>query len=226
MKACDYLCMPERIDNVIEVNMDKYEYELYKKLEKEMLLSFSEGDIDAVNAAALSNKLMQMANGAVYDENRQVKEIHSRKLDALEDLIEQANGKNVLVFYAYRHDRDRIMRRFSAQEIRDSSDISRWNEGRINIAIAHPASAGHGLNLQSGGNIVIWFGLTWSLELYSQANARLYRQGQKETVVVHHIVTKNTVDSDVMDALKNKKTGQDRLIEAVRARIGGNANDK
>lgn len=226
MKACDYLCMPERIDNVIEVNMDKCEYELYKKLEKEMLLSFSEGDIDAVNAAALSNKLMQMANGAVYDENRQVKEIHSRKLDALEDLIEQANGKNVLVFYAYRHDRDRIMRRFSAQEIRDSSDISRWNEGKINIAIAHPASAGHGLNLQSGGSIVIWFGLTWSLELYSQANARLYRQGQKETVVVHHIVTKNTVDIDVMDALKNKKTGQDRLIEAVRARIGGNANDK
>ncbi|MGE5390884.1 MAG: DEAD/DEAH box helicase [Deltaproteobacteria bacterium] len=221
MKACDYLIMPERIDNIIEVHMSDKEAALYKKLEREMLLPFEDGDIDAVNAAALSNKLLQMANGAVYDENKTVKIIHSRKLDALEDLIEAANGKTVLVFYNYVHDKARIAERFEVRELNTSEDISDWNRGEIEIAIAHPASAGHGLNLQAGGCTVIWFGLTWSLELYQQANARLWRQGQKDTVVIHHIVTSKTIDEQVMAALSRKESGQAALIDAVKARIGG-----
>lgn len=226
MKACDYLEMPERIDNIIEVEMLEDEKNLYNKLENEMILPFSDGDIDAVNAATLSNKLLQMSNGAVYDENRNVKFIHDRKLDALEDLIEATNGKPVLVYYVYKHDKDRIINRFKAKEILTSKDIEKWNNGEIQVAIAHPASTGHGLNLQSGGSTIIWFGLTWSLELYMQANARLWRQGQRETVVIHHIICKDTIDEDVMEALKKKKSGQDELINAVRARIGGTANDK
>ena len=198
--------------------MDKTEL-MYKTLEREMLLPFSDGDIDAVNAAALSNKLLQMVNGAVYDENGDAKNIHSRKLDALEDLIEAANGKPVLVYYGYKHDRDRIMERFPAREIKTECDISDWNAGKIPIGIAHPASCGHGLNLQSGGSTIIWFGLTWSLELYQQANARLYRQGQKNTVVIHHIITKGTVDERVMAALENKDIGQAALMDAVKARV-------
>jgi SNF2 family DNA or RNA helicase len=225
MKACDYLKMPERIDNVVEVQMSEKEQALYKKLENEMLLPFADGDIDAVNAAALSNKLLQMANGAVYDEFKAVKNIHNKKLDALEDLVEAANGKPVLIFYAYKHDKDRIKEKFKVTEIQTSADITKWNKGEISIAIAHPASTGHGLNLQGGGSTVIWFGLTWSLELYQQANARLWRQGQKETVVIHHIVSKGTIDEQVMNALQKKQTGQDALINAVRARIGGGTND-
>lgn len=219
MKACDYLEMPERIDNGVEVEMNEKEKAMYKKLETEMLLPFADGDIDAVNAASLSNKLLQLANGAVYDENGNVKNIHSRKLDALEDLIESANGKPVLVFYNFKHDRDRIAERFKVREISTEKDISDWNSKKIQIAIAHPASCGHGLNLQSGGSTIVWFGLNWSLELYQQANARLYRQGQKETVVIHHIITKGTVDENVMKALKNKDVGQASLMEAVKAKI-------
>ncbi len=219
MKAADYLEMPERVDNIIEVGMNDKETAMYKRLEKEMLLPFADGDIDAVNAASLSNKLLQLANGAVYDENGKVRKIHSRKLDELEDLIEAANGKPVLVYYSYKHDRDRISERFNAREIKDDKDISEWNAGKIQLAIAHPASCGHGLNLQSGGSTIVWFGLTWSLELYQQANARLYRQGQKNTVVVHHIITKGTVDEKVMTALKNKDIGQASLMEAIKARI-------
>lgn len=219
MKAADYLEMPERVDNIVEVCMSDKETAMYKRLEKEMLLPFADGDIDAVNAASLSNKLLQLANGAVYDENGKVREIHSRKLEALEDLIEAANGKPVLVYYIYKHDRDRISERFNAREIKDDKDISEWNAGKIQLAIAHPASCGHGLNLQSGGSTIVWFGLTWSLELYQQANARLYRQGQKNTVVVHHIITKGTVDEKVMTALKNKDIGQASLMEAIKARI-------
>lgn len=219
MKAADYLEMPERVDNIVEVGMSDKETAMYKRLEKEMLLPFADGDIDAVNAASLSNKLLQLANGAVYDENGKVRKIHSRKLDALEDLIEAANGKPVLVYYSYKHDRDRISERFNAREIKDDKDISEWNNGKIQLAIAHPASCGHGLNLQSGGSTIVWFGLTWSLELYQQANARLYRQGQKNTVVVHHIITKGTVDEKVMTALKNKDIGQASLMEAIKARI-------
>lgn len=221
MKACDYLKMPQRIDNMVEVLLSEKEKEFYERLEKEMVLPFTDGDIDAVNAAALTNKLLQMANGAVYDENKAVKVIHERKLEALEDLIEAANGKPLLIFYGYQHDRDRIMKRFNAREIKTSRDISKWNEGEIPIAIAHPASAGHGLNLQTGGSTIIWFSLTWSLELYQQTNARLWRQGQKETVVVHHLIAKGTIDEQVMSALKKKECGQEALISAVRARIGG-----
>ena len=225
MKACDYLHMPERIENMVEVYMDQKEMELYKKLEREMLLPFEDGDIDAVNAAALSNKLLQMANGAVYDEFRGVKQIHTKKLDTLEDLIEAANGKPVLVFYSYIHDKDRISEHFKVTELKNSNDITKWNNGEIKIAIAHPASAGHGLNLQAGGSTVIWFGMTWSLELYQQANARLWRQGQKDTVVIHHIICKGTMDEQVMVALAKKETGQTALIDAVRARIGGGKDD-
>lgn len=225
MKACDYLHMPDRIENIVEVSMDQKEMALYKQLEREMLLPFEDGDIDAVNAAALSNKLLQMANGAVYDEFREVKQIHTKKLDALEDLIEAANSKPVLVFYSYIHDKDRISKRFETTELKTSDDITRWNNGEIQIAIAHPASTGHGLNLQAGGSTVIWFGMTWSLELYQQANARLWRQGQKDTVVIHHIICKGTMDEQVMIALAKKEVGQRALIDAVRARIGGGKDD-
>ena len=221
MKAADYIEMPERIDNIYEVEMNDKEMKLYRKLEKEMFLPFADGDIDALNAASLSNKLLQLANGAVYDENQNVKKIHNRKLEALEDLIEASNGKSVLVYYGYKHDKDRIAEKFNIREIRTERDICDWNNGKIQIALAHPASCGHGLNLQRGGSTIIWFGLTWSLELYQQANARLYRQGQNNTVVVHHIVTKGTVDEDVMTALNDKDMGQASLMEAIKARMEG-----
>ena len=221
MKACDYLDMPERIDNIVHVKMSEDEKKLYKKLEKDMLLPLADGEIDAVNAAALSNKLLQMANGAVYDELKETKIIHDRKLEALEDLIEAANGKPILIFYAYKHDKERIVKKFKVTEISTSKEISKWNERKIQIAIAHPASTGHGLNLQAGGSTIIWFGLTWSLELYQQANARLWRQGQKDTVIIHHIVSKGTIDEEVMSALQRKQCGQENLINAVKARIGG-----
>jgi len=220
MKAIDYLDMPECIYNTVELQLSENEKSQYQQLERDMILPFAEGDIDAVNAAVLSNKLLQLSNGAVYDENRKVLHIHDRKLDALEDLIEAANGKPVLIFYAYQHDRDRIVERFHARVIDTSADIKVWNEGKIPIAIVHPASAGHGLNLQFGGSTAIWFGLTWSLELYNQANARLWRQGQKNTVVIYHLVTKGTVDEDVLTALERKDMTQEALIEAVKARIG------
>ena len=226
MKACDYIKMPKRIDNVVEVALSEVEKKLYNQLEHEMLLPFADGDIDAVNAAVLSNKLLQMANGAVYDENKSVKLIHSRKLDALEDLIEAANGKPVLVFYQYQHDKARIQQRFQVTELQTSADISRWNAGLVAIAIAHPAAVGHGLNLQVGGSTAIWFGLTWSLELYQQANARLWRQGQEDTVVVHHIVTRDTIDESVMVALAKKETGQAALLQAVKARVGRDENGR
>lgn len=222
MKAADYLDMPERIDNRIEVSMNPRERKLYDDFQKDMVLSIGEEELDAVNAAALSNKLLQMANGAVYGEDKKVIPIHDRKLDALEDLVEAANGKPLLVAYWYKHDLQRIKARFkNARCIDTAKDIDDWNAGQIPLALIHPASAGHGLNLQDGGCTIVWFGLTWSLELYQQLNARLWRQGQKHTVVIHHIVTKGTHDEDVMRALENKDTRQSALIEAVRARIGG-----
>lgn len=222
MKAADYLDMPERIDNRIEVSMSPKERKLYDDFQKDMVLSIGDEELDAANAAALSNKLLQMANGAVYGENKKVIPIHDRKLDALEDLVEAANGKPLLVAYWYKHDLQRIKARFkNARCIDTAKDIDDWNAGQIPLALIHPASAGHGLNLQDGGCTIVWFGLTWSLELYQQLNARLWRQGQKHTVVIHHIVTKGTHDEDVMRALENKDTRQSALIEAVRARIGG-----
>lgn len=218
MKAKDYLNLPERINNIVPVVLkDK---ERYNKLEKDLLLELEEGDIVANNAAALTNKLLQFANGAIYDEDGKVTVIHDDKLKALDDLIEAANGKPVLVFYSFIHDKTRIVERYkNAKTLDTAEDIKKWNDGEIEILLAHPASAGHGLNLQSGGHIIIWFGLTWSLELYMQANARLDRQGQKQTVIIHHLVAKDTVDEDVMKALENKEVGQEALLNAVRARI-------
>ena len=176
--------------------------------------------IDAMNAASLSGKLLQMANGAVYDEEKIPIHIHDKKLEALEDIIEGVNGKPVLIAYWFKHDAERIKKRFSVREIKKSADIDDWNKGLIPIAIIHPASAGHGLNLQQGGNTIVWFGLTWSLELYQQTNARLWRQGQSsKTVVVQHIVTAGTIDEDILDALTSKDASQNRLINAVKAHL-------
>lgn len=222
MKAVDYLDMPELIMNRIEVSMDSRERKIYDDFQRDMVVSLQGEELDAVNAAALSGKLTQMANGAVYGENRKVLHIHDRKLDALEDLMEAANGKPLLVAYWYEHDLQRIKSRFkNARCIDTTQDIDDWNAGKIPLALIHPASAGHGLNLQEGGCTIVWFGLTWSLELYQQLNARLWRQGQKHTVVIHHIVTKGTHDEDVLRALDNKDTQQSALIDAVRARLEG-----
>jgi SNF2 family DNA or RNA helicase len=231
MKALEYLKMPEIIFNKVEVELSEKEMKLYRKLERDLLLPLEDSDVDAANAAVLSGKLLQMAGGTVYDENGDVHQIHDRKLDALEDLIEAANGKPVLIYYGFRHERDRIKKLFDTGEINTSDDIAKWNRGDMKIALCHPASAGHGLNLQEGGSTIIWFGSTWSLELYQQANARLWRQGQKQTVVIHHILAKDTIDQRVMMALDNKDTGQNALIEAVKARIndlrnGGRNNER
>lgn len=224
MKAIDHLQMPECLYVNHEVEMDAQERKLYDQLKKDLIIPLEDGDIDAANAASLSNKLLQMSNGAVYDENKEARVIHSRKLEMLEDLIEAANGQPVLIAYWFKHDRARIAEHltaagYSPRDIRSSEDIADWNAGKIPIALIHPASAGHGLNIQEGGHILIWFGLTWSLELYQQTNARLWRQGQKETVTIHHIVTKNTVDEDVLAALASKDVTQERLIAAVKARL-------
>lgn len=219
MKSKDFLKMPECVLNEVEVCLSEKERKLYDSLKADMVLKLEDEEIDAVNAAALSNKLLQMANGAVYNDKKESIVIHDRKLDALEDLIEGANGKPVLIAYWFKHDLERIKERFDVREIKTSKDITDWNEGKIPIAIIHPASAGHGLNLQLGGSTLIWFSLTWSLELYQQTNARLYRQGQKDTVVIHHIVSKGTIDEDVMKALKAKERIQDALINSVKARL-------
>ena len=221
MRAADYLDMPELVASRVEVQMNAKEQKLYEGFERDMVLHLKDGDLDAVNAAALSGKLVQMANGAVYGENRKVHHIHDRKLDALEDIIEAANGKPLLVAYWYKHDLERIRQRFEVRTIDTPKDIADWNEGKIPVALIHPASAGHGLNLQDGGSTIVWFGLTWSLELYQQLNARLWRQGQKHTVVIQHIVAAGTHDEDIMNALEKKDMSQTALIAAVRARIGG-----
>ncbi|RMD03221.1 DEAD/DEAH box helicase [Clostridium autoethanogenum] len=221
MKALEYLKMPECILNKVEVELSEKEMELYRQLERDLLLPFEDSDVDAANAAVLTNKLLQMASGAVYDEFGDVKQIHDKKIDALEDLIEAANGKPVLVYYGFKHDRDRVKKRFDVGEINTSEDIARWNSGKMQIALCHPASTGHGLNLQNGGCTIIWFSLTWSLELYQQANARLWRQGQNHTVVIHHIIAKETIDERVMRALEDKNISQKALIEAVKARVKG-----
>jgi SNF2 family DNA or RNA helicase len=219
MKNTDYLKLPELVTNEISVKLSQKEMDYYQTLQRELVLPLEGQEIDAVNAAALSNKLLQMAGGAVYGENGAVVQIHDRKLDALEDLIEAATGKPVLVAYWFKHDLERILNRFPAEKLDSAGSIKRWNEGKIPLAVIHPASAGHGLNLQAGGSTLIWFSLTWSLELYQQTNARLWRQGQKNTVVIHHIITKDTIDEDVIRSLKRKDKTQTALIEAVKARI-------
>ncbi|WPK70083.1 hypothetical protein EUCA11A_42800 [Eubacterium callanderi] len=220
MKSVDFLKMPECVINEVSVYLNDKEQSVYDHFREEMVLELANEEIDAMNAAVLSGKLLQMANGAVYDDDKNTHIIHDRKLDALEDLIEGANGKPVLIAYWYNHDLERIKARFNVREIKTSKDIKDWNNGDISVAVIHPASAGHGLNLQSGGSTLIWFGLTWSLELYQQTNARLWRQGQNETVVIHHIITKGTIDEDVMRALKQKEKTQSDLINAVKANLG------
>lgn len=222
MKACDYLKLPERVDVVRTVKLDDEAQTAYTEMEKEAVLELGPNEIvDAGTAAVVSGKLLQIANGAVYDENGKAHIIHESKLDTLEDVIEAVNGRPVLVFYAYQHDLERIMQRFpQARKLEGSAEIDAWNRGEIPILLAHPAGAGHGLNLQAGGNHIVWFGLTWSLELYQQANARIYRQGVKgERVTITHLVTEGTIDEDVMRVLDGKATRQDALLEAVKARV-------
>ena len=220
MKSCDHLNLPELIMNEVEVVLENKEVERYQAFKKEMVMTIGEAEIDAVNAASLSNKLLQLANGSIYDENKNYHIVHDKKMEALEQLIEEANGKPVLIGYWFKADKERIEQRFKVREIQSAGDIEDWNKGDIQVGLIHPASAGHGLNLQQGGCTLIWFGLTWSLELYQQTNARLYRQGQNQTVVIHHIITKNTIDEDVMKALKRKERTQEALMSAVKARIG------
>jgi len=225
MKATDHLKMPELISNRVEVQLSPRERKQYDTLKKDMILKLKDGEVDAMNAASLSGKLLQLANGAVYSADGKALPIHSRKLDALEDLVEAANGKPVLVAYWYKHDLSRIQDRFPESRVIDTSkDITDWNAGKIAIGLLHPASGGHGLNLQDGGSTIVWYGLTWSLELYQQLNARLWRQGQKNsTVVIHHIITAGTHDEDVLRALERKDMGQAALIDAVKAQLGGAA---
>ena len=226
MKACGRIRMPDLVSVCHEVEMDRYEQEVYDEMKEKLALSLPDGEVTAANAAVLTGKLLQLSGGAVYDDAGRVKHIHDRKLDALEDIIEGMNGRPLLVGYWFRHDLERIMRRLDAigvpyERLDSETSMQRWNAGKIRVGLAHPASTGHGLNLQEGGNTVCWFSPIWSLELYQQMNARLFRQGQKaETVVIIHIVTKGTMDGDVMKALELKERVQDALIEAVRAHVG------
>jgi len=217
MKGTDYLKLPELTLNEVEVKLADKDIQSLDEMKKDLIATIGEEEITASNAAALSGKLLQMANGAVYGDEKNVIHIHDKKLDALEDLLEAANGKPVLIAYWFNHDYQRIINRFDVREIKTSDDIKAWNLGQIPIAIIHPASAGHGLNLQAGGSTLIWFSLTWSLELYQQTNARLWRQGQENLVIIHHLIAKDTIDKRVMQALKNKDTTQTALIDAVKA---------
>lgn len=228
MRAEDYLEMPERVDNFVRVTMPDKLMDAYKKFEQENVITLAneieEGTttVNAVNAAALSNKLLQFANGAMYDENKNVVPIHDLKLEALKEIIEAADGKPVLVAWTYQFDRDRIknyFRSMAPRELKTAEDINDWNAGKVRLMLAHPASAGHGINLQAGGNIIVWYGLTWSLELYQQFNARLYRQGQKQRTIIHHIVNSGTHDEDVVRALKSKDKTQNNLMNSIKAKL-------
>jgi SNF2 family DNA or RNA helicase len=220
MKSTDHLKMPELVSSRYEVKLSEAEAQRYEDLKQELILQLPEGEVTAANAASLTGKLVQLANGAIYNDDGDIVEFHSAKLDALEDLIEAANGKPLLVAYWFKHDLQRIKQRFDVREIKSSKDISDWNSGKIPVAVIHPASAGHGLNLQAGGSTLIWFGLTWSLELYQQTNARLWRQGQTAgTVVIQHIITKGTIDERILKALSLKELTQNSLIDAVKANL-------
>lgn len=220
MKSTDHLQMPELITSQYEVQLSEDEEQRYEELKADFILELPEGEITAANAASLTGKLSQLANGAIYDDEGNIVEFHDRKLDALEDIIESANGKPLLVAYWFKHDLQRIKKRFDVREIKTSKDIIDWNNGDIPVAVIHPASAGHGLNLQAGGSTLIWFGLTWSLELYQQTNARLWRQGQSSgTVVIEHIITKGTIDERILKALSLKEVSQNALFDAVKANL-------
>lgn len=221
MKATDYLKMPELVSVAKEVRLSGKEKEQYDELKKSLVLELPGGEITAANAASLTLKLSQLANGAIYTDDKDVVTIHDRKLDAMEDLVESANGKPVLVAYWFKHDKERIQQRMEARELKEPQDFADWNAGKIPVALIHPASAGHGLNLQQGGSILVWFGLTWSLELYQQTNARLWRQGQEDkTVIIQHIVAKDTIDEHILKVLEHKDGTQAALIEAVKADLG------
>lgn len=221
MKAKDYLKLPPRTNNTVDVELSARSWRKYKDLEREYVLELAESDVIASNAAVLSGKLSQLASGCIYDENGDAIEIHQEKLDALERVIEDAQGQPILIFYRFRHEAERIEKRFKQVKRLDvaAGDVKKWNDGNIPLLLAHPKSAGHGLNLQQGGHIIVWFGIDWPLELYQQANARLDRQGQTEPVIIHHLIAKGTIDEDVMKSLANKEVGQDALMAAVKARI-------
>lgn len=225
MKATDYLDMPELISNEYKVYLDDDERSKYEEMKDELVLQLPGGEITAANAASLSGKLSQLANGAIYDDDGSVNAFHERKLDALEDLIESANGKPILVAYWFKHDLARIIERLNKlkvvfEKLDSDKSIEKWNAGELQVGLIHPASAGHGLNLQSGGNVIVWFGITWSLELYQQTIARLWRQGQTSgTVTVIHIVTESTVDERILKALEAKDQTQSALIDAVKAEV-------
>lgn len=220
MKAEDWLDLPKTLPNIVPVHLAPAAMDKYKQLERDLLLPFADGDIVANNAASLSNKLLQLANGAVYDEYGKYQVFHDEKLDALEDILEAANGQPVLVFYWYQHDLDRLQARFPKARVLDSArDIKDWNAGKVGMMLLHPASAGHGLNLQFGGHIAVWYSLLWSSELYEQANKRLDRPGQTESVIIHHLVAKGTMDEQAMQVVEGKITGQNALMDAVKARI-------
>lgn len=221
LKKEDYLDLPGQIYESIELNAPPALLKQYKQFERDRVMEAldSEGEIVALNAAALTGKLLQFANGAIYDTEGGVHELHSIKLEALEELIEAANGEPVLVFYAFKHDRDRIMQRIDCRELSTTRDVDDWNAKRIPVAIAHPASVGHGLNLQEGGHIIIWYGLTWSLELYQQANERLNRPGQTNVCRIYHLILKGTHDERVLGVLEGKDTTQRALIDALKRAI-------
>ena len=224
MKATDHLQMPELISSRYDVELSPTERQKYEQLKKDLVLPVDDEEITAANAAALSGKLCQLANGAIYDDDKKAVQIHDRKIDALEDIIESMNGRPLLVAYWFKHDYDRIVERLSELKVPfvkldTDESIEKWNRGEIPVALIHPASAGHGLNLQNGGSTLVWFGITWSLELYQQTVARLWRQGQKNTVVIQHIITKNTIDENIMAALEKKEHTQSALIDAVKANI-------
>lgn len=218
MSAEDYLELPERMDNEIKIRLSPKEMKQYDQMEREQLLRIDDEAVVALNAAAVMNKLLQMANGSVYADGGDVVRIHEKKLDALEEIID-TTGEPVLVFYSFRHDLEAIKKRIpDARELESSEDIARWNRGEIPVLLCHPASVGYGLNLQDGGHVIVWYGLTWSLELYQQANARLYRQGQQKAVIIHHLIAEGTVDEQVMGALQHKDTSQSALLAALKER--------
>lgn len=224
LSAKDYLKLPERIDNIRYIKLDAKARKAYKEMERELLLEVDGETIDAASAAILSNKLLQICNGAVYNEDKQAVEIHDNKIEAFKELLEASQGKPVLVFYNFQHDRERILKSMEKSslkigELKSPETIEQWNHNKLDILLAHPASAAYGLNLQAGGNIIVWYGLNWSLELYQQANARLYRQGQKENVIIHHLVVEDSRDQDVMRVLADKQATQDDLLESLKARI-------
>lgn len=217
MKAKDFLKLPPRTDNVVTIKLS--DMKSYKQFEKDLVLELEDQEVTASNSAVLANKLLQMANGAIYDDEKNVISIHDDKLEALEDIVEDSQGQPILVFYQYKHDLERLKKKFPQAE--ELTTVDKWNSGKIPMLLCHPQSAGHGLNLQKGGHIIVWFGLTWSLEYYQQANARLDRQGQTEPVIIHHLVAEGTVDEKVLSILQGKEKNQNALLEAVKAQLTG-----